>query len=227
MNHIIAVGSVLIYSVGIYLLMRSSSGVRLWQLLLCIVLGVFSAIIALGLEYVWNYFLAGFIQSHHSLIFIESFVGVGLIEEISKWIFLVAVVSRWRSFNFYADGILYACGIAAGFNFVESNIYAAIESDPIHMVIRSFTAVPVHFLFAIVMGFLFARYKLEGSGFFWYSLFIPVILHGLYDFFILQPYAELLIGAALLVLIGCLSLSIWICRVAVKADKLRMAIQRA
>jgi len=227
MNHLIAAASVLLYSVGIYLLMRPGSGVRLWQLILCIGLGVFSAGMAIGLEYLWNYYLGAFIQSHHSLIFIESFIGVGLIEELSKWVLLVFIISRVGSFRFYADGILYACGIAAGFNFVESNIYATLEADPIDMVIRSFTAVPVHFLFAIVMGFLFARHKIEGNGFFWYSLLIPVVLHGLYDFFILQPYAELLIGAALLVLIGCLFLSIWVCRIAIKADKLRMAIENA
>ena len=195
MNHVIAVASVLIYVVGIYLLLKSVSVVRPWQLILCVVLGIFSAGMAIGLEYLWNYFLADFIQSHHSLIFIESFIGVAFIEELSKWIVLVVILSRWRSFRFYADGILYTCGIAAGFNFVESNIYAAIEANPMSVVIRSFTAVPVHFLFAIVMGFLFSRYKLEGNGFFWYSLLIPAVLHGLYDFFILQPYAELLIGA--------------------------------
>jgi protease PrsW len=227
MNHVIADVSVLIYFVGIYLLMRSTSGVKPLQLIFCVFLGVLSAAAAIGLEYLWNYFLADFIRSHPSLIFIESFIGVSLIEEFSKWILLVLVVSRARSFRFYTVGILYACGIAAGFNFVESNIYATIEEDPIHMIIRSFTAVPVHFLFAIVMGFLYSRYKLEGNGFLWYSLLIPVVLHGLYDFFILQPYADLLIGAALLVLIGCLALSVWICRIAVKADKLRMAIEKA
>ena len=96
------------------------------------------------------------------------------------------------------------------------------------MVLRSFMTVSVHFLFGIVMGFLFARYKIEGNRFLWFSLLIPVILHGLYDFFILQPYAELLMGAAILVLVGCLCLSVWIVKIAIKADKLRIVhIDRA
>jgi RsiW-degrading membrane proteinase PrsW (M82 family) len=222
MSYLIAVTSIIIYSLTLFLLLKSVIKRRIVSLMLCVLFGVVSAIVSLGLEYGWNYFLGNFIGSHPSLIFVESFIGVSLIEEGMKWLWLVLVVSRWRFFDYYTDGVLFACGIAAGFNLVEGAIYATIELDALNMVLRSFTAVPVHFLFAIVMGFLFARFKLEGQQYFWFSLLIPVILHGLYDFFILQQYAELLMGAAILVLIGCLCLSIWIIRVAVKADKLRM-----
>src|SRR5688500_8036681 len=222
MNYLIAFFSVLIYSALIYYFIRSRSVVSVMALLNCVFFGILSAIISLGLEYLWSYFLNGFIRSHESLIFVESFIGVSLIEESSKWLWLVFVISRWYSFRLYTDGILYACGIAAGFNLVEGAIYASIELTPVNMIIRSFTAVPVHFLFAIVMGFLFSRFKIEGERFFWFSVLIPIVLHGLYDFFILQQYAELLIGMAILVLIGCLALSVWICRTAIKADKLRV-----
>ncbi|HUR31822.1 MAG TPA: PrsW family glutamic-type intramembrane protease [Saprospiraceae bacterium] len=222
MNYIIAIVSVLIYGVIIWWLIKSRPKTTLLLPLLCVFFGILSAMISLGLEFLWNYFLGSFIGSHHSLIFVESFFGVALLEEGSKWIWLVFIISRWKNFNLYTHGILYACGIAAGFNLVEGILYATIETDALNMVLRSFTAVPVHFLFAIVMGFLFARYKIEGNRFFWFSLLIPVILHGLYDFFILQQYADLLTGAALLVLIGCLCLSVWVVNIALKADKLRI-----
>ena len=222
MSYLIAALSVIVYSLAIFWLIKSAIRRRVFSLILCVFFGILSAGASIALEYLWNYFFGAFISSHSSLIFIESFIGVSLIEEGTKWLWLVLIISRWHFFDFYTDGILFACGIAAGFNLVEGAIYASIELDPLSMVVRSFTAVPVHFLFAIVMGFLFARYKLEGNQFFWFSLLIPVVLHGLYDFFILQPYADLLMGAAILVLIGCLCLSIWIIRVALKADKLRM-----
>ena len=222
MNYLIAVASIIIYSVALFWLLKLAVNRRVVPLLLCVLFGVVSAIVSLGMEYGWNYLLGEFLSSHPSLIFIESFIGVSLIEEGTKWLWLVFVISRWQFFDYYTDGVLFACGIAAGFNLVEGAIYATIELDAINMVIRSFTAVPVHFLFAIVMGFLFARFRLEGKQYFWFSLFIPVVLHGLYDFFILQQYADLLMGAAILVLIGCLCLSIWVIRVAVKADKLRL-----
>ena len=225
MNHAIVIASVIIYSCGIYLLLRPASVLRIFTLSVFVLFGILSAVISLGLEYAWNRLLGDFILSHHSLVFVESFIGVSLIEETSKWLWLVVVFSRWPNINFYSDGILAACGIAAGFNLIEGNLYAIMETDPVDMVIRSFTAVPVHFLFAIVMGFLYARHRIDGRGYFWFSILIPVVLHGLYDFFILQQYAELLMGISLLVLLGCLMLSIWICRIASKADKLRMAIE--
>ena len=222
MNYLIAGVSVAVYSVLIYILIKSFSRRPALPLMTCVLFGILSALIALGLEFLWNRFLGDFISSHPSLIFFESFVGVSLLEEGAKWLWLVFVIYKWPTFKLYTDGILYTCAIAAGFNIVEGSIYAGIETEPFNMIIRSFTAVPVHFLFAIVMGFLFSRYKFENNSFFWFSLIIPVVLHGLYDFFILQQYHDLLIGAAILVLIGCLSLSIWICRTAVRADKLRV-----
>lgn len=225
MNHAIVIASVIVYSCGIYLLIRSASVLRIFTLSVFVLFGILSALVSLALEYLWNRLLGDFILSHHSLVFVESFIGVSLIEETSKWLWLVIVFSRWPVINFYSDGILAACAIAAGFNLVEGNLYAVMETDSVNMVIRSFTAVPVHFLFAIVMGFLYARHRIDGKGYLWFSILIPIILHGLYDFFILQQYAELLIGMSLFVLIGCLMLSVWICMIAVKADKLRMAIE--
>lgn len=222
MIYVIAVLAVILYYFIIYRFLGSRGPSSLLSVLLCIGFGVLSAGMSLALEYGWSLWLGEFILSHKSLVFIESFFGVALIEEGTKWLFLVYAVSRWNSFARYSDGIIYTCGIAAGFTLVENLLYAVIETSLPDMAVRVFTAIPVHFLFAIVMGFLFARYKLEGKQFLWFSLLIPVVLHGLYDFFILQQYAELLMGAALLVLAGCLSLSIWICNTAKRADRLRV-----
>ena len=222
MTYAIVLASVILYSLLVFRFTKAGSRTWGYSLLICVLFGIMAAVASVFLEYVWNYFLGDFISSHHSLIFIESFIGVSLIEEGTKWLCLVFIISRWKNFNFYTDGILYACGIAAGFNLVEGGIYGTLEQNPVSMILRSFTAVPVHFFFAIVMGFLFARFKLEGDRFFWFSLIIPVILHGLYDFFILQQYADLLMGAAILVLLGCLSLSVWVIHIALKADKIKL-----
>lgn len=219
MTHAIACLAVILYSLFVYRFIRSLSP-DLKGVLVCVLFGIGAGVAAIGLEFSWNYLLGDFISSHHALIFLESFVGVALIEELCKWLFFVIIISRWKKFDTYTDGILYACGIAAGFNLIEGNIYAYVEVNHVDMLIRSITAVPAHFFFGIVMGYLFSRHQLDGPGYLWASLFIPAVLHGLYDFFILQQYAELLIGAALLVLIGCLSLSVWVCRMAMRADKI-------
>lgn len=222
MSQLVVAASIALYCVLIFWFLKNRSGAKASSLLICFGLGIGAAAVSLGLEYLWDSAFGLFIASHDSLILLESFVGVSLIEEGAKWLWLVFLISRWPSFLYYVDGILYACGIAAGFNLAEGMLYAYVDPNVGNMALRAVTAVPAHFLFAIVMGFLFARYKIEGNRFFWVSLLIPAILHGLYDFFILQQYAELLMGAAILVLIGCLALSIWICRIAVRADKLRV-----
>lgn len=223
MIYLISFTSVIVYSLLIYWLVHRASDEKISRLLFCVLMGAASAVAALVLEYLWNYFLGHFIASHRSLIFFESFVGVGLIEETAKWVWLALVIYRWNNFDRYSDGILYACGIAAGFNLVEGFLYVTTDGHLENIVIRSFTAVPVHFLFAIMMGFFWARYKLEHqSGFFWISIVLPILIHGLYDFFILQQYTELLMGGSLLVFLGCLSLSIWVCRNAIRADRLRL-----
>jgi RsiW-degrading membrane proteinase PrsW (M82 family) len=226
MSYVIAIGAVLVYSTVIFFLIRNVAKGRLPDLILSVLFGVVSAVLALGLEFLWNYQLGSINRSHPSLIFIESFFGVSLIEESAKWMWLVFVISRWKKFVFYLDGTLYACGIAAGFNLVEEILYATIDPSPVSMMFRSFTAVPVHFFLGIVMGYLFAKYKFESPQFLWLSLLIPVIIHGVYDFFVLQQYAELLIGVAVLVILGSLALSVWIIRTAKKADRIRIVLSK-
>ncbi len=214
--------SVLVYSLLILWLVRSATNEKPGRLLFCVLLGIISAVVALMGEYFWNVLLGDIIAGHRSLIILESFIGVGVIEETSKWLWLVFVIAHWRSFDRYSDGILYTCGIAAGFNLVEGFLYIRDGGEFMNILIRGFTAVPVHFLFAIIMGFLFSRYKFDNRKFLWFSIGIPALLHGIYDFFILQQYTELLMGGAILVFAGCLSLSIWVCRNAMRADRLKI-----
>jgi RsiW-degrading membrane proteinase PrsW (M82 family) len=221
MIYLVGVLSVILYSALIYWLVGSGKTQHPFRLLICVLMGIVSGGLSLAGEYIWNLVLGDFISSHHSLIFLESFVGVSAIEEVTKWLWLVFFIRHWPSFNRYADGIIYTCAIAAGFTLLEGILFARTDGVLVNVIIRGFTSVPVHFLFAIIMGFLFARYKFESPRFFWFSILIPVTLHGLYDFFIFQQYAELLMGGAILILGGCLSLSIWVCRTALQADRFR------
>ncbi len=223
MIYFVAAFSVIIYGLLIYWLVRSTSDVRPIRLIVCVLLGFVAAGMALLLEYLWNQLMGDLINAHRSLIILESFIGVGLIEETAKWMCLVFIINYWGGLNRYTAGILFACGIAVGFNLVEGSLYVFTGEGLLNIVVRGFTAVPVHFLFAVIMGFFFARYKLESSRFLWPSILVPLILHGLYDFFILQQYDQLLLGGALLVFVGCLSLSIWVSLAALSADRLRVS----
>lgn len=219
----ITVFAVAVYGFLIFFLLRKGTKAPAINLFLCLGFGIISGGVAFGSEYAWNFFLGNFISSHHSLVILESFIGVAFIEELSKWLWLVILIKNWSSFDRYTDGILFACAIAAGFNLLEGILYGIMGVDITGSIVRALTAIPVHFTFAVIMGFLFTRYKKESAHFLWYSLLIPVLLHGLYDFFIFQQYADLLTGVALIIFSGSLLLSVWVCRTALRVDRVSRA----
>lgn len=222
MNYALSILTVIFYGTIILWFLWRRRKEKPSYLLWCVAMGLGSALLALLLEYGWHLLFTDWIEAHSTFIFLESFIGVSLVEESAKWLWLILIIRRWRAFVAYVDGILFACGIAAGFNLFEGLLYAYTEQELSSVVVRGLTAVPMHFLFAVVMGFLFARFKMESRRFLWFSLFIPVILHGLYDFFIFQQFTEALMGGAIVVLLGCLLLSLWICRTAIRADEMRL-----
>lgn len=135
-------------------------------------------------------------------LFIFSVIFVGLIEEAFKFLCLAFPYFR-KEFNEPLDGIVYAVFIAMGFATVENLLYAdrfGIQT----IALRGLTAVPAHAAFAVIMGYYVGLAKMSKTKKVQYmlmGLLIPAFIHGLYDFFILQPYYDWLIPFASLVLI--------------------------
>lgn len=136
-----------------------------------------------------------------------SFVIVGLAEEGLKLGGLLAFAFPKRFFNEPMDGIVYAVMIAMGFATVENILYAN-KMSVTTMVVRAFTAVPAHGIFAVVTGYYVGMAKFDKAKR-WkllaYGLLLTVVLHGAYDFFIIIESYEWLGGLALV----SLFLSFW------------------
>jgi len=118
---------------------------------------------------------------------VYAFGVVGVAEEMSKFFFLRVYAFPKKDFNEPFDGIVYSIMISMGFATLENLMYVAFEGVGT-AVLRMFTAVPLHAVCAIFMGYFvgkakFARYPLWnmilGCG-------IAVFIHGLYDFFLFQ-----------------------------------------
>ena len=133
-----------------------------------------------------------------------SFVGIGLVEELAKWVVLIVLTYRSKHFNSLFDGVVYASFVALGFAAVENIRYAWITGWDT-LLLRAVTSVPGHLFFGIVMGYcytmwnkcatandiekpLFAagaitRRRYAGSWL-WLvaALFAPALVHGLYLF---------------------------------------------
>lgn len=134
-----------------------------------------------------------------ALAFVASFLLVSLVEEGLKWLVLMAYPYRRPFFNEPMDGITYAVMIAMGLATFE-NVLFAIHYDLNTILLRTFTAIPAHGFFAIIMGYYVGRahFATEGkSRILLKSWLVPFSLHGIYDFFLFQKaYKELVVLAA-------------------------------
>jgi len=177
-------------------------------LLITFGLGMLSAVPALGLQILAA--KLGLDPSENlGYLLLDVFIIVALSEELVKFIMLMTYPYRRPFFNEPMDGIVYAIMVGMGFAVVENIMYAynhGIET----VIVRAFTAVPAHAIFAVFMGYFvglskfhhLSKWRLIGFGF-----FIAVLVHGIYDFFILQRYYDWLMAFGLVTIIVGLYLS--------------------
>lgn len=115
----------------------------------------------------------------------QGFVGAALPEELIKLLMLRMLLRRNDNYDERFDGIVYAVCIGMGFAAYENIGYLFNNLDNWQSVAvgRAMFAVPGHFLFAVAMGyFLSAAYYGDID---WQKRFrviwVPVMLHGIYD----------------------------------------------
>lgn len=147
-------------------------------------LGVMSIIPAVILELI---FKATGLSSSSNNIFEALFaciVGIGLMEEGSKYFFTRRFAYRSEHFNEPFDGITYSVMVSMGFATAE-NIMYVMENGMTVAFLRMFTAVPAHAFFAVIIGYFLGIQKhFDKRGFGTIGLIAASVLHGLYDFFI-------------------------------------------
>lgn len=121
-------------------------------------------------------------------LFLFSLFGVALVEEGIKYLVLIFYNSPKKDFNEPYDGIIYSVVLTMGFALVENLMYI-IGSDSGHDVstLRMLTAIPMHATCGIVMGYFLGKAKMEEKRKklnLIISLLAPVLIHGLYNYFI-------------------------------------------
>lgn len=165
-------------------------------------LGCLSVLPAIGL----NMFLKSIFNVGVSTSIFETlayaFLVVGIAEEFSKFIFL-----RWNlflrpEFDEPYDGITYAVMIGMGFATLENVLYVYQAKNAYEVAwMRAFTAVPAHATFAIALGYYAGLAKFNKEKRFLYlakGLVLAIIMHGFYDFLLIQRnFPQIAIGAFL------------------------------
>ena len=157
-------------------------------LVISFILGVLSVVPTLLLSELGTYFF-GFEPTSSNLLFslISCVIGIGLVEEFSKFIFVRYYAYKKDDFNEPFDGIVYCVMVSMGFATIENILYVAASGASTGW-LRMFTAVPMHAVFAIVMGYYLGVQKSFGvKTAALQGLLLASLLHGVYDFVLMYP----------------------------------------
>jgi len=148
-----------------------------------------------------------------------AFVTAALVEEGIKYFILQRWLFRNPAFDEIMDGIVYAVCISLGFAFAENLMYGLGNGTA--LILRAFTAVPLHATATGIMGYWFGMAKRNPSqaGPMMRKGFIAAVLvHGLYDFFLFT--GTVLAFGALVVLVLAFKYLMTLVRLAQAADDL-------
>ena len=125
---------------------------------------------------------------------IGGFFAGGLVEESLKFLVFYFYVLKEKAFNEPMDAIVYGVVVSLGFATLENYDYVfriaeEYEVSPLDMAItRAFTAVPMHALCGVIMGFYFGMYAfVSGGKNLSLALIVPYIFHGTYNFLCAFP----------------------------------------
>jgi RsiW-degrading membrane proteinase PrsW (M82 family) len=165
---------------------------------------VVSIIITTILYYVFDIALPLTNQTSILQQFIKAFFVVGLVEEFSKYIIVRYFTQPKKAFNEPFDGIVYAVMVSMGFAATE-NIFYVLEGGYQTALVRAFTAVPAHATFGILMGYFMGKAKFSNNRIVLNlcGLFLAILFHGSYDFFLFIDFVPgIWIGAFVSLIIG-------------------------
>lgn len=160
-------------------------------LLISLVLyGILATVLAIILEQLGSWLLAGVVEEN-SLLYniIFYFIVIACSEEGCKYVLLKRRTWYSPAFNCQFDGVVYAVFVSLGFALWENIGYVAMYGLQVAL-LRAVTAIPGHACFGVFMGawYSFAKkYDQRGQ----YDLakqckvlavLLPAFLHGCYDF---------------------------------------------
>ncbi len=191
---IIAIIPAVIITLGIYLSDRHDRE-PLKVLLFTYILGALTVIPAILVEEVlirFNVF-SGVLGA-----FYNAFIVAGLTEEYFKRLVVLKYPYKTKYFNEKLDGIVYSVFATMGFATVENIIYVAYRytNNPFIGLYRGIFSVPAHAVFGVTMGYYLSLAKFDTNlerrrMNLRKSLYMPVLMHGMFDFILMANIPQL------------------------------------
>lgn len=166
----------------------------LWLLLVLFIGGILSWVLV---RYVANLLGSEIYKSQTEVsvflgnigFFLVSFSIIAAIEELSKFIIMNIFCIKNKNFTNPYDGIMYATCISLGFAFVENIMYIMNYGMSVALS-RALFSIPAHACFGIIMGYYLGLAQMckkkdmtnDVLKLSYLGVFIPFIIHGLYDY---------------------------------------------
>jgi len=122
---------------------------------------------------------------------LKGYFAGGLVEELLKFSVLYLFVFKTNSYKNQFESIFYGITVSIGFALLENFHYVYSSSallknnsDQI-AIVRSYSALMLHSLNGIVMGFYFSFFAInKDKKFLGFCILLPIIFHGTYNFLI-------------------------------------------
>lgn len=131
--------------------------------------------------------------------FYTSFIVAGLTEEFFKRLIVLKLPYKTKYFNEKLDGIIYSVFASMGFATIENIVYVVYRyaNNPHVGLYRGVFSVPAHAVFAITMGYYLSLAKFDTDENrkrinMRRSLYMPILLHGTFNFILMSKFHSLL-----------------------------------
>ena len=139
-----------------------------------------------------NYFLINFFSKNFgtNAAINESFLSAAFVEEGLKFLVLFYFVYEMKDFNERMDGLVYGICVSLGFATLENIDYVYWQNiqdfTSYEIAIwRSFSAIPAHGAFGLIMGYFFMKYSfVQKKNNLLFCFLFPYLLHGSYNYFL-------------------------------------------
>ncbi|WP_428908957.1 glutamic-type intramembrane protease PrsW [Niallia sp. Krafla_26] len=114
----------------------------------------------------------------------DAFLSTSLLEEFFKWFLVYYIAYLHFHFDEPYDGIVYGASVSLGFATTENILYL-IGNGLEFAIGRALLPVSSHAMFGVIMGYYLGKAKFSSTvkgKWLFLSLFIPFLLHGIYDY---------------------------------------------
>lgn len=156
---------------------KPEPAVLIWKVF---IIGFFSVIPAGLIEHFIEPFT--YISDPLTAIFARAFIMAALVEETTKLLVVKTFVYNKPQFDEITDGVVYAITASMGFACFENILYSSGGTAVV--LVRAFTAVPLHAVASGIMGYYIGLSKFRQKKDMYAGLIYAVIIHGAYDFFL-------------------------------------------